>query len=531
MVFKFHGSASPDNNPKEDDERMSVDSDDESQASSCFTGGDGAMEVDDKPLIDPKLAEEKKNEGNVFYKKGDYWSSIKFYDQAIALHPDNPAYYGNRSAAYMMLNKFKNALDDALKGVSIDSNFVKGYLRAGKCYLTLGKFNEAKRAYKKVIELEPHNKSAQTEMLLVEQTEKLREACLSDLAKEEYRKALYFAEKALENCPKAPELILLKAEALLGLKRYAESSRLSSGVLQDDGNNAEAAYVRGVALYKQGNSEQAIAHFKRALRCDPDHKKSRNKLKLTKALEAEKEAGNAAFKAGKYQEAFELYSKALEIDPDNASVNSKLYCNRATVSSKLNNLEGAISDCDKAIELDETYEKAYLRRAKCYMDSEMFEEAVREYERVSNMSQGNTNVRQLLKDAKLALKKSKRKDYYKILGVGQNANDSEIKKAYKKMALKYHPDKNQGSEEEKIEAEKLFKDVSEAFTVLSDSQKRARYDQGHDLEDLDGHGGFGGMGDVDVNEVFSMFFGGGMGGMGGGGRQRGHGGAQHFHFG
>ena len=76
------------------------------------------------------------------------------------------------------------------------------------------------------------------------------------------------------------------------------------------------------------------------------------------------------------------------------------------------------------------------------MELEKFEEAVRDYEKLLKMDRSNFEFRQLLSNAKNELKKSLRKDYYKILGVDRNANEEEIKKAYKKRALEHHPGKN-----------------------------------------------------------------------------------------
>jgi len=87
---------------------------------------------------------------------------------------------------------------------------------------------------------------------------------------------------------------------------------------------------------------------------------------------------------------------------------------------------------------------------------------------------------------------SERKDYYKILEITGNATDAEIRKAYKKLALKYHPDKFNGTEEEKVEWENKFKDVVEAYGVLSDPEKKNKYDRGDDPEGNDDNlGGFG----------------------------------------
>ena len=113
---------------------------------------------------------------------------------------------------------------------------------------------------------------------------------------------------------------------------------------------------------------------------------------------------------------------------------------------------------------------------------------------------------------------AEKRDYYEVLGVGKDASADEIKHAYKKLAIKYHPDKNPGDKE----AEEKFKEAAEAYDVLSNPEKRRNYDQfGFNAPGGGfGGGGFGGAG-FDINDIFSQFgdiFGGGFG-FGGGGRR------------
>ncbi|WP_323788569.1 molecular chaperone DnaJ [Psychroserpens sp.] len=106
-----------------------------------------------------------------------------------------------------------------------------------------------------------------------------------------------------------------------------------------------------------------------------------------------------------------------------------------------------------------------------------------------------------------------KRDYYEILGIDKNASAAEIKKAYRKMAIKFHPDKNPDDKD----AEAKFKEAAEAYEVLSNADKKARYDQfGHQA--FDGAGGFGGGGGMNMDDIFSQFgdiFGGAFGGGGG----------------
>ena len=184
--------------------------------------------------------------------------------------------------------------------------------------------------------------------------------------------------------------------------------------------------------------------------------------------------------------------------------------------------KSAITDCNRALVLDPSYIKARKTKAKATGESGNWEEAVREFKAIAESNPEEPGIAKEIRNAEMELKKSKRKDYYKILGVEKDANENEIKKAYRKLAIVHHPDKNPDNEE----AADKFKEIGEAYETLSDPEKRARYDSGEDLIDPSemfsggGMGGFpmgggGGM-SIDPEMLFNMM-GGGMGGSRGGG--------------
>ena len=122
---------------------------------------------------------------------------------------------------------------------------------------------------------------------------------------------------------------------------------------------------------------------------------------------------------------------------------------------------------------------------------------------------------------------SEKRDYYEVLGVDKSADEKTIKKAYKRLARKYHPDLNPDNPKE---AEAKFKEVNEAYDVLKDPNKRAQYDRfgadafngmgggggagGFDFSNFGGTGGFGGFGGGGMDDIFDMFFGGAGGSRG-----------------
>ncbi len=110
-----------------------------------------------------------------------------------------------------------------------------------------------------------------------------------------------------------------------------------------------------------------------------------------------------------------------------------------------------------------------------------------------------------------------KRDYYEVLGVDKSVNDEDLKRAYRKLAMQYHPDRNPDNKE----AEAKFKEINEAYAVLSDAEKRKKYDTyGHAAFDPAQGGYGGGDGAFDFGDIFSSFFGGGFGGFGGGSSSR-----------
>ena len=237
--------------------------------------------------------------------------------------------------------------------------------------------------------------------------------------------------------------------------------------------------VLGEAILCSGDADKGAKMIQEALKHEPDNEdRLRKVLSVVEGQLEAKEKGNSLFKAKDYDAAIEAYGEGLDIV--GGPLGPTLRCNRAACYMGLKKYKEAAEDCTKALEQDPKMEKALRRRAQCHSEMEEFQAAVNDYEELMEISSSYEH-RKLLQDAKLALKRSKHKDYYKILGVGRNADSTEIKKAYKKAALKFHPDKVK--QEEKEAAEKKFKEINEAYECLSDPQKKRRHDIGADMSD------------------------------------------------
>ncbi|KAF9233480.1 hypothetical protein BU15DRAFT_80089 [Melanogaster broomeanus] len=484
-------------------------------------------------------ADEIKEKGNIAFKAKRYNDAIDLYTKAIEMKPAEPSYLANRAASYMAVKRFRLALSDCQQAAALQSAepSSKTLIRLARCQLALGYSEPALTTLRSVVTLEPMNTTA---LQLQEKVLEL-EAHLRNFDGARRRKEWGMARLALDKCLQSIEgeggevptqWRLWRIELELARGNCDAANTAANDALRLDPNSPEVLALRGLVLFVSGKLPQALQHVTSALRLDPEHESASRLRKRIKDVERLKEEGNTAFKSGKLQEAITLYTECLdrigeaEDEGKGGQLRATLLSNRATSLVKLEQYDNALSDTEASLSLTPTSFKALRTRARINLHLEKFDAAVTDFKssiQQAEFENADGDVRSLrieLKKAEAALKRSKTKDYYKILGVPRGCSEADIKKGYRRESLKHHPDK--GGDEEK------FKLVVEAHVVLSDPQRRERYDMGEDEDGQNdsGMGGFGGgMQPTDLADIFAQFQGGGFAGGG----PFGGGGGFHFH--
>lgn len=293
------------------------------------------------PPDPPKVeldGEAYKQAGNKFFKQKEYTKAIEQYTKAIECEPENATFLSNRAAAYMSAGKFKLALDDCVLADRHQSDNVKTLLRMARIQVALGRPVDALQTYDRMSPPASTKDRAPAQQML----QHLKSAEQSVEAGTGGSMTLFALDRAESGLgmgvepPKKWKILRGEANLRMGTQNsLGEAQNVAMSLLRQNAQDPEALVLRGRILYAQGENPKAAAHFKEALRCDPDMKQAKLYLKRARELEKKKEAGNEAFKKGDFNIAKELYSEALAVDPDNKGTNSKLYQNRAATHSKV----------------------------------------------------------------------------------------------------------------------------------------------------------------------------------------------------
>ena len=470
------------------------------------------------PLPPPAddAAEAHKAAGNAAYKAGDYTEAVVEYTKSLDAKPGVASLHANRAAACLMLRRYEAALSDAAACVALEPGHAKAHARAGRAALCLGRVGAARASYAAAMAADPGAAGVREEAAGCAVVASCLDDCPFALSSGDAPRALALATRGLERAPGCEELKALKVRSLLACSRFPEAVAASRDL--DEGLSASLC-LRGEALFAAGNAAVAVRVLEEALRRDPDAAGCASQLKRLRLAVASREAGNAAFGCGDFEAAHGRYSAGIAAltaptaPPSFAasSFTAGLFANRAAACARLGRQAECVSDCDAALAVEPDNPKVLSRRSAAHAATGDHEAAVRDAERAYQLNPDGPGARQAVNAARRALKAAKRVDYYAVLELDASAggdaasrdaiSEADVKKAYRKAALKWHPDKAGADEGDRVEAERMFKLVQEANGVLSDAAKRRKYDAGLSLEEIEagvepgGHaGGYGGYG-------------------------------------
>lgn len=501
-----------------------------------------------------KACEKWRRRGNEAYEKGELSKAEDFYTWGVnCIPPGDDASgatfrplvrcYSNRAATRMALGRVREAIQDCLMAVKLDPNFHRAQIRAANCYLQLGEVEEAIQCFGKY--MGEGNVLCLDRKVVISASEGIQKSqkvieCTSRSAEllklktfEAAADALEYIAEALAISINSEKLLEMKAQALCILSRHEEAITLCQNTLDFAEKNFKAATPGNREV--DVSSNERLWRYRTLSKCHFHLGKLEVALDLlekheigNKALEVsdplavtirellkQKSAGNTAFHCGKHAEAVEYYTSAILSSMEARPFAAICFCNRAAAHQALGQITDAISDCSLAIALDENYAKAVSRRATLHEMIRDYKHAAADLRRLLSLLQkpsqekskhsGSGNgkeSRQVQQRLSLMEEEAKRDtplDLYRILGVKKSDTVSEIKKAYRKAALKHHPDKaaqslvksgevgEEGRHWKDIaelvhkDSDRLFKMIGEAYAVLSDPTKREEYDDEEDM--------------------------------------------------
>jgi len=458
--------------------------------------------------------------GNAQFKNQNYTTAADYYTKGLELNPNEPVLYANRGTCLKLLGKYKESLSDYKKAVQLGPRNTKNMKKLSSVYVILGNFGEAQILLQKCCNLEPEDSSHTYELnkvkKMVEDYEKIHEK-LKDQKWDEVEEQ---SKKLLSDAPSFIELQKIYIQACLELCKFKEvidfiKNKVSSTVKSKD---KEFNYLLAKTYYFKGDYDLAKNEVNNLIKQGTSDEKLSKLKKNIETINDAKTKANSLFKSEKYDEAISEYTKLLEFDPENKNFISIILTNKALCLKKKGKNMEALKDVDEAIKNNPNYATAYIRRALIYEEFKMFDDAKSDLSKAKELDPSNPKIEGYINEANQKADSARNRDYYQILGLNRNATPEEIKKAYRKLALKYHPDRNSETEQTKKIAQRKFEDVSDAYSVLSDPKKKQMFDQGIDPLNPENASGAGGPGmsfhfsGGDPNEIFKMFFGGGDGG-------------------
>uniref|UniRef100_A0A8C8K2U0 J domain-containing protein n=1 Tax=Oncorhynchus tshawytscha TaxID=74940 RepID=A0A8C8K2U0_ONCTS len=408
--------------------------------------------------------------GRKLLAAGQLAEALSHYHSAVEGDSKNYLTYYKRAAVFLAMGKSKSALPDLTRAIQLKPDFL-------------------------ALQRSPDQDEAQNQLMRANELEELQEEAHAAHHRGDYSTTITVLDRVVELSPWDPESRELRAECYirLGDPRKAIQDLTPTTRLRND--NRGAFLKLSTLHYDLGEHQESLGHVRECLKLDQDDKECLSRYKQVKKLSKQLDSAEEHIQEERYQDAIDKYESVMRTEP-----NVLYYTNKAKericfclVKNKMPAM--AIDICSEAHQRDPRNINILRDRAEAFILNQDYEKAVEDYQEAREFDMENNEIREGLERAQKLLKLSRKRDYYKILGVNRSANKQEIIKAYRKLAQQWHPD-NFREESEKKEAEKRFIDIASAKEVLTDPEMRQKFDSGEDPLDPESQqgGGQGGQG-------------------------------------
>ncbi|XP_053321055.1 dnaJ homolog subfamily C member 3-like isoform X2 [Spea bombifrons] len=428
--------------------------------------------------------------GRKLLAAGQLAEALSHYHSAVDGDPNNYLTYYKRAAVYLALGKFRSALPDLSKAIDLKADFMAARLQRGNILLKQGSTAEAKEDFEAVLASSPTNEEARAQLERLAEVDRGLEAAREAHDRQDYGGAIALLEKVIELSPWDPDVRELRSECYLhvgDLSRAVQDLKPTTKLRNDN----RAAYLKLSKLhYSMGEHEESLSNVRECLKLDQDDKDCFSHYKQVKKLSRQLESAEEFVREQRYEAAIEKFEAAMKTEPQVEAYRRRAKQRICHCLSKSQQAEQAIAVCTEAHQRDPQNPLILRDRAEAHILNEEYEKAVEDFQQAKELDGENEEIKEGLERAQKLLKQSRKRDYYKILGVKRNANKQEVIKAYRKLAQQWHPDNFQ-SEDEKREAEKRFIDIAAAKEVLTDPEMRQKVDAGEDPLDPENQQGSG----------------------------------------
>ena len=437
---------------------------------------------------------------NANLAQGNAHDALTYFDLAVSKDPSNYLTIFKRGATYLSLGRNGQASRDFDQVLALKPGFegaltqrakIKGrnaeWAGARKDYLEAGKKDGQELA-----ELEEAEGAAK----LAADAEKAGEweACVTHAGT-----AILVAGTALELRQRRARCRLEKGEIMEGIADLNHVLQINTGSIDP------YLQIAAMTFYSLGETDKGITAISKCLHNDPDNKACAKLRKSQKAIDRTMKKLSALLEKRQYASAAKLLVPQSEEDPGllqevkddvksyreagfiHPKAGDQLYGNLVEQTCEayveMNNAKKAETYCTETLTYNPDSYPALLNKAQRQLDADEFEPAIATLNHAKEAHGNQQIIQEQLQKAQTLLKRSKTKDYYAVLGVSRDADEREIKRAFRKLTVLHHPDKAAQNGVTQEEAQKKMAAINEAYEVLSDPELKERFDRGEDPND------------------------------------------------